>query len=149
MEPELITREKIETILNRELPFRSEVRKTLGEDAYNYYEKGKDNDYSMSNANRSIAHWSEQVLVKHFGSRDYGYTITTGQHDNSIYLDGTGSRSAPGLGSFGDEFHAEMYDLSGLPKRQYKNGVRDWVINRVIETVQEARKKIDQIEMDN
>ena len=95
---------------------------------------------------KTIAHWSEQLLQEYYGSSNYGYTITTSRHDESIFIDGM-YRNPPRIADR-DLWINYKSEVGFVDEnlRQYKNEAVDWIERRVVEVTEEALEMIQRHE---
>lgn len=102
--------------------------------------------------NATVAHWAEQILQEHYGSSNYGFTVTTDRFQEKVILKDNNSphrdntyelRSA---GELKRDYTQQVGFAEEGEIRHYKNVAVDWFETEAVRVADEALDQIHRIE---
>ncbi len=102
--------------------------------------------------NATVAHWAEQILQEHYGSRNYGFTVKASRQGNKVLLENENAvgRTEPTEIREAMELKRDYTGAVGFAEegeiKRMKDVAVDWFETEAVRVADEALDKIHRIE---
>jgi predicted lipase len=114
-------------------------------------DEGRGSSYVQERINATVAHWAEQILQEHYGSSNYGFTVTSSRKGNKVLLENDDAypRTEPTELRSPMELERDYVGAVGFARegdiKEMKDLAVEWFETEAVRVADEALDKIRRI----